>query len=73
MIKIKWLIGLVVISWGLNAQTNRKIDSLKNLISLAKEDTNKVNFIDQLSGEYTFRIYYDSALKYWLMGFPLAR
>ncbi len=45
----------LLITLGLSkgfAQTNAKIDSLLTLLKTAKEDTNKVNHLNKLCGEY---------------------
>lgn len=54
-------------------QNNRKIDSLKNLIKLSKEDTNRVMYLDQLAYEYSSRLEYDTLYKYSTQGLQLAR
>lgn len=43
---------------------NRTIDSLKNLVSTQKEDTNKVNILNELSWQLLLNNYPDKAEKY---------
>jgi len=61
------------ISFSVNAQSNHKIDSLKIQLQLSKQDTSRVNILDELAGEYNNIIAYDTAYKYTKTGLYLAR
>jgi tetratricopeptide (TPR) repeat protein len=54
------------------AQSNHSIDSLKQKLTVAKQDTNRVNILIALTESYAFR-YPDSALAYSKKGLQLAR
>ena len=61
------------ISISVSAQSNHKIDSLKIALKLSKADTNQVNILDELAGEYNSIIAYDTAYEYTKTGLNLAR
>jgi tetratricopeptide (TPR) repeat protein/DNA-binding CsgD family transcriptional regulator len=63
------LIFITCLSFG---QEN-KIDSLLNILQTAKADTNKVNHLNKLSGEYTILSLYDSAIRSGNSALQLAR
>ena len=64
---------LLALSINLSAQSNSKIDSLKNALKSAKEDTNKVNLLDQIVEEYVSIMLRDTAFNYAKTGLSISR
>ena len=66
------LIASIGINQVCNAQSQANIDSLLQVLKTAKEDTNKVKVLNELSNGYCFIGEYDSARKYSAAALQLA-
>jgi hypothetical protein len=71
----KYIISILffAISVNISAQTHLKIDSLKIVLANSKPDTNQVLFLDQIAGEYSSIMEYDSVFKYTSIGLKISR
>src|SRR6185369_8296346 len=54
---------VILLPWNLSAQ-NTKIDSLLTILSHSKEDSNKVNILNDIGREFINVGNYDGAIKY---------
>ena len=64
MKKLIYIFLLVTLGLSMGfAQTNIKIDSLLTLLKTAKDDTNKVNHLNNICREYLLKGDYDKALQ----------
>src|ERR1017187_718991 len=64
---------LLIGTFTFSQSSNRQIDSLLSLLKKDKEDTNKVNHLNNLSHEYINKSSYDTALQYANVSLQAAR